>query len=519
MSQIDAKANIEKFGEKLFDYQKGGVEFLASRQTALLADEMGLGKTVQALVALPENAAALVVVPASVKLSWVREVAAWRPDLTAVALSGRKSFRFPTPGEVVIVNYDILPAVKQEGRKWVAPGLPTPVEGTILVADEAHKVKSPKARRTRSLKIVVDAILNEGGRAWAMTGTPLLNRPPELWSVLGVFDLDRKAYRHFGAFKNIFGGQKGRWGIEWPTRPADEDEAIRGFRSVALRRQASDHLDLPSLRESVKFVECDKKTLALCDKLQREIESNGIGLDDAVDAAIASRNGVGFEELSAARAALATAKLPALLDLASEYEEAGEPLIVFSAHRAAINTLSEREGWARISGSEDADQRGEIVAQFQRGELRGVAITIGAGAEGITLTRARTIIFLDRAWTPGINQQAAKRAHRIGQTRPVEIIDLVADHGIDERVHELLSAKSNLIASVIEKAAIRVTDAEVVDHTPADASEANILDQLRAIADALDGIDARIATKILDAGASATERQIKVAEQIVSRHV
>jgi SNF2 family DNA or RNA helicase len=515
---IDAAANIEKFGQKLFDYQKSGVEYLTGRQTALLADEMGLGKTAQALVALPEDAAALVVVPASVKLSWVREVAAWRPDLKAVALKGRKSFRFPQPGEVVIVNYDILPKAEQEGRTWIVPGLPTPVEGTILIADEAHKVKSPKARRTRSLKCVVEAILNEGGRAWALTGTPLLNRPPELWTVLGVFDLDRKAYRHFGAFKSIFGAVRGRFGLEWPTRPADEDAAIAGFRNVALRRQASDHLDLPSLRESVKYVECDRKTLALCDSLQREIESNGIGLDDAVDAAIAARNGVGFEELSAARAALATAKMPALLDLASEYEEAGEPLIVFSAHRAAINTLAERDGWARISGSEDADQRGEIVAKFQAGELRGVAITIGAGAEGITLTRARTVIFLDRAWTPGVNQQAAKRAHRIGQTRPVEIIDLVADHGIDERVHELLSAKSNLIASVVEKASIRVADAEVVDHTPADVSEAAILDQLRAIAGALAGIDARIATKILDAGAAATDRQIKVAEQIVGRH-
>jgi len=82
----------------------------------------------------------------------------------------------------------------------------------------------------------------------------------------------------------------------------------------------------------------------------------------------------------------------------------------------------------------------------------------------------------------------------------------------------LLSAKSNLIASVVEKASIRVADAEVVDHTPADVSEAAILDQLRAIAGALAGIDARIATKILDAGAAATDRQIKVAEQIVGRH-
>jgi SWI/SNF-related matrix-associated actin-dependent regulator 1 of chromatin subfamily A len=518
MINIDAKQNIEKYGQKLFDYQKGGVEFLAGRQTALLADEMGLGKTVQALVALPENAAALVVVPASVKLSWVREVAAWRPDLTVSCLKGRKSFRFPQAGEVVVVNYDILPKVDQEGRSWVIKDLATPVAGTVLIADEAHKVKSPKARRTRSLKCVVDAVLGQGGRAWAMTGTPLLNRPPELWSVLGVFDLDRAAYRHYGAFKSIFGGQKGRWGIEWPTRPADEDAAIEGFRNVALRRQADDHLNLPSLRETVKFVECDRKTLALCDSLQSEIEANGIGLDDAVDLAIESRNGVGFEELSAARAALATAKMPALLDIASEYEEAGEPLIVFSAHRAAINTLSEREGWARISGSEDADQRGEVVAKFQRGELKGVAITIGAGAEGITLTRARTVIFLDRAWTPGVNQQAAKRAHRIGQDRPVEIIDLVADHGIDERVHELLVAKSNLIASVIEKASIRVGDAEVEDNTPSDVTEDDIIDQLRTIAEGLEGVDARIAGKIIEAGTAATERQIKVAHQIVGRH-
>ena len=208
---INAEKNIEKFGNRLFPYQKAGVEFLASRDKALLADEMGLGKTVQALVALPENAAALIVVPASVKLSWSREIAAWRPDLKVTCLKGRKSFRFPESGEAVVVNYDILPKAEQEGRQWAIKDLATPVEGTVLVADEAHKVKSAKARRTKSLKCVVDHVLAHKGKAWAMTGTPLLNRPPELWSVLGCFDLDVQAYRHYGNFKNIFGGTRGRY--------------------------------------------------------------------------------------------------------------------------------------------------------------------------------------------------------------------------------------------------------------------------------------------------------------------
>src|SRR5262249_34576709 len=94
----------------LYPFQIAGVEWLAGRQRALLADEMGLGKTAQALLALPPGCPALVVCPASLKYNWVEEARRWRPEFTATALEGRGSFRLPRPGEVVAVNYDLLPA-------------------------------------------------------------------------------------------------------------------------------------------------------------------------------------------------------------------------------------------------------------------------------------------------------------------------------------------------------------------------------------------------------------------------
>ena len=105
---IDAVLQARGLG--LFPFQREGVAWLAGRHTALLADPMGLGKTVQTLCAIPEHAPVLVVAPAVAKGVWQREAARFRPDLKVTVLSGRGSFRWPAPGEMIVVNYDILPA-------------------------------------------------------------------------------------------------------------------------------------------------------------------------------------------------------------------------------------------------------------------------------------------------------------------------------------------------------------------------------------------------------------------------
>ncbi len=122
----------------------------------------------------------------------------------------------------------------------------------------------------------------------------------------------------------------------------------------------------------------------------------------------------GFESFSRIRALLAQSRIPAMLEMVEEYEEAETPLLVFSAHKAPIKALENRSGWAIITGETSAEDRFDIVKRFQEGKLNGVGLTIGAGGVGLTLTRASNILFVDLDWKPSMNIQAEDRAHRIG---------------------------------------------------------------------------------------------------------
>lgn len=452
---------LETFGTDLYPYQCAGVEWLTQRDRALLADEMGLGKTAQALVALPPNVPVLVVAPASVKLNWVKEASRWRPDFRSEIINGKKAFRFPEPGEIVVVTYDSLPkAEKVSGKGYLLPSeTGSPASFTHLIFDEIHKAKNSKSLRAKAARALVKAAIYSGGKAWALTGTPLVNKPNELWTILSVIGLAEKAYRSWLNFMSIFGGQRNRFGIEW-TGDIKADQAIEGLRRVSLRRTADDHLDLPEVMRQALPVAIDKKTNKLCDELVKQMGGPD-KLDEALALAIASRQGATFELLSAVRAALATSKTKALVDLVDDMEEQDEPLIVFSCHRAPLLALTQREGWAQITGSESAETRQAVVEAFQAGKLKGVAISILAGAEGITLTRAHRAIFVDRWWNPAINAQAEARIRRIGQDAShIQIIDLVASHAIDQRLHELLLTKGELINQTVDASAVRIRSSE-----------------------------------------------------------
>jgi superfamily II DNA or RNA helicase len=149
---------------------------------------------------------------------------------------------------------------------------------------------------------------------------------------------------------------------------------------------------------------------------------------------------------------LAKAKIEAMLQIVEEYEEQEEPLVVFSAHRAPIDLLEGREGWAVITGDTRPEDRTKIEDAFQRGELRGIACTIKAGGVAITLTRASHALFVDLEWTPALNAQAEDRICRIGQSRGVIITILVADHPLDIRIAQLLAQKRVYIEGSVDAA-------------------------------------------------------------------
>lgn len=441
-------------GLSLFAFQHVGVSWMAPRTCAMLLDEMGLGKTIQALLAAPADAPVLVICPAVAKGVWQREAAKWRSDLKVTVLDGRGSFRWPSVNEMVITNFDILPEAP--------PVAPT---GVVVIGDEVHALKSGKTARTKRCKAVCTAAREASGRTWGLTATPLLNRPPELWTILTVFGLEREIFGSWPRFVALFNGRQNKWGgYEWGQPDPQVGELMR---RGTLRRLRTEVLkDMPPKTRAVMNVTLSPAMKKTCDKALAALAKVGVNLDSLIDKAVSSSGGVAFEAISAARAALAAAKVETLLDLVESYEEQEEPVVVFSAHVAPLEALGRRPGWALITGATPAAERTAIENRFQKGELKGIAASIKAGGVAITLTRACNAVFLDLEWTPALNAQAEDRICRIGQTRPVQILRMVANHALDERIIDLLSEKQELIDGSVELSNMREGD------RPADLSRA-----------------------------------------------
>tara|TARA_Y100000385_G_C13097942_1_gene642573 strand:- start:919 stop:2406 length:1488 start_codon:yes stop_codon:yes gene_type:complete len=451
------KSRLSNKDLQLYPHQEAGIGFLSGRTNAALFDSMGVGKTCQSICSIPEGSPVVVICPAVVKQTWVNEFAIWADSFRCEIISGRGNFRWPQPGEVVICNYEILPSARSRGKLGycIDEEFGNPHTGTVVICDEVHKAKNPNAKRSKSTKAIARAATNRKGKIWLLTGTPLMNRPPELWNILGIADLQRKS---FGTWKNFvfkFNGRPTGYNrtLEWGD-PRPEVPSI--IRKVSLRRTLTAVVkNMPPKTRQDIVVDIDKQTQAQCEKAMLELDKLGIRLEDALNSSIRSRKEApAFQELSRARSMLAISKVPAALSIIEEYEEAEEPLIVFSSMRGPIDSLIERDGWEVITGGIASSARGPIVDKFQKGGLKGLGLTIGAGGVGITLTTGAYALFVDLDWNPANNSQAEDRIHRIGQSRPQLIKRIIANHALDQKICSILTKKQRIIEASVGASAI-----------------------------------------------------------------
>ena len=416
----------------LYPFQVQGVDWLSKRRRALLADEMGLGKTVEAVVSLPEYAKAVVIAPKIALPVWGRECHKWRPDLTPDIARGLT--QAPALGTLVITNYEMLPAELEDIEKMPREHRDC-WRDCILIVDEAHYVK----RRTTNRSKRIAGLAQLCGRTWGLTGTPLLNRPPDLWGVLSALGLREEVFKSWSHFVDFFHGVRGEYGWTW----GDPDPLVPELlRRVMLRRRRQDVLpDLPAKTYTTLVCDCDGQLRTRLDGLWAQWQDN-------LHAGVLPP----FEEMATVRAELASSRTATAHAMADECEEQGCPLVVFSAHVEPVRSLGSREGWAFIDGSTSAANRLRIEEEFQTGKLRGVALSIRAAGVAITLTRAWKAIFIDLDWTPAGNAQAEDRLPRIGQKSDrIEIVQMASDHPLDLRVLELLREKARVIDGAIEQ--------------------------------------------------------------------
>jgi hypothetical protein len=420
-------------------YQRHGVDWLFFLKQAglggVLADDMGLGKTLQTICALEKGS--LVVCPTSVLANWKAELARFRPSLSVNTYHGPG--RALSDADVTLTTYALL--------RLDADAL-APKSWRVVVLDEAQAIKNPDSQVTRA------AYRLTGALKLAVTGTPLENRLEELWSLM-----------HF-TNPGLLGG-RGDFGRNYADAieagSADKTQALRKkLAPFILRRLKKDVApELPPRTEAVRFVTLEEKERAVYDAVHAAtraevvtlLQGNGSVLK-ALEALLRLRQAACHSALVPGQQAKTSSKVEALVEDLSTAVADGHRCLVFSQWTSMLDLIepalkSAELTFSRLDGT--TTNRGELVQQFQAAQGPAVMLmSLKAGGTGLTLTAADHVFLVDPWWNPQVEAQAADRAHRIGQDKPVFIYRLVAQGTVEERILALQEKKRALFEAALE---------------------------------------------------------------------
>ncbi|MDF2962849.1 MAG: helicase [Paenibacillus sp.] len=433
----------------LRDYQKYGFGWMKTLAYynfgGILADDMGLGKTLQSIAfivsVLPDirgqQLPAIIVSPASLVYNWRNELKKFAPELRAVIADGGKAERGSvlknaSQADVIITSYPLL-------RRDIV--LYTGQSFHTLILDEAQVFKNHATQTAQAVKGI------QARYRFALTGTPVENRLEELWS---IFD---------AVFPGLFPGRKA-------FNELSRETVARRIRPFLLRRLKTDVLkELPEKIESLQASELlpDQKKLyaAYLAKLQQETLKH-------LDAETFQKNRIKIlagltrlrqlcchPALFVENYAGSSAKFEQLLEIVEECRSAGKRMLVFSQFTEMLGLIGRELAYQGVpyfylDGQTPASERVELCGRFNEGERDLFLLSLKAGGTGLNLTGADTVILYDLWWNPAVEQQAADRAHRIGQKSVVQVIRLVAQGTVEDKMYELQQKKKNLIDEVIQ---------------------------------------------------------------------
>jgi SNF2 family DNA or RNA helicase len=427
---------------ELRPYQRQGVAWLQFlRKTGvggILADDMGLGKTLQAISVL--GAKALVVCPTSVLSNWAAELHRFRPSLRVSTYHGPG--RALDDADVTLTTYAIL---------RMDEAALSELSWSTVVLDEAQAIKNPDSQAARA------AFGLKAPLRLALTGTPVENRLEELWSLM-----------HF-ANPGLLLGRKDferRWGSGVQEGRPEAISALRKrIRPFVLRRLKKDVApELPPRTESVLRVSLDDKERAVYDSVLAATRaqvvsavSEGGSVLKALEALLRLRQAACHCALVPGQEAQSSSKVEALLEALKTAAEDGHKALVFSQWTSLLDLVEPHlrqanVAFERLDGS-TVDRAG-VVERFQaQGGAPVMLISLKAGGTGLNLTAADHVFLMDPWWNPAVEAQAADRAHRLGQERPVNVYRLVALDTVEERIVALQDKKRALFDAALEGAA------------------------------------------------------------------
>ena len=427
-------------GLEYYDFQKEDIsKFVASGGSGLNANEQGTGKTIISLGLINQLDGIekiLVVCPSSLKINWKEEATKWLKDSYDIYIISTQS---DTPTlrqnrkQIFIINYELLVHYSSFIRscKW-----------DYLFLDEAHKIKNPTAQRTRevigSFNRGIEPIPCE--RVMPITGTPILSKPKEIWTLLYL--LDPMKWKSWDRFVRRYCDP-----VNSPTYDgaSNMDELHELLQPYMVRRKKRDVLK--ELPEKIR------QTISLNGN---KITHRALVYEEATLADCIGRSpAIAFSLIAEARKRTALAKVPMVVDHVMDALETGGPLILFAHHHVVIDKIIEelekkKVRVGEITGTVNNTKRDEAVKKFQNKELDVLIGSIGSMGTGLTLTAASQVIFAELPWTPGELMQAEDRAHRIGQKDAVLVQYIVVENSIDQKMTRILKTKAEIIDRVID---------------------------------------------------------------------
>ena len=419
---------------KLFPFQKIGIKFLMERKYALLADEMGTGKSCQAIVSARDlrEDKILILCPASVKYHWENEINIWDPTASVRIVNGSKWKA--VPAKYTIINYDLI------HKKAIAVAL-LKIQYDILICDEAHYLKNARTKRTKMV-YSIHGLAERAVRVWLMTGTPVLNRPVEIYPMLRRFMPERLGkFSDYMAFTRKFcGGYQGKWG--WDDRGATNIEQLSTYLdSFMLRRLKKDVMkELPDkIYQKILFDAPTREMTELVKKERAEYKK-----EDMLGSFSTMRQEVGL------------AKIPLVVEHLENLLEETDKVIVFAYHRKVLEELRRRlkdHNPVLLYGGLSAEQKQKCVDDFVTDRNKRVFLgqidAAGIGIDGLQKV-ANTVVFAEISWVPGQIRQAIDRCHRIGQENKVLVQFLMMKGGIDIQIYEGVAHKSKVVKKLVD---------------------------------------------------------------------
>ncbi|MBM3611015.1 MAG: DEAD/DEAH box helicase [Alphaproteobacteria bacterium] len=437
----------------LRDYQEEGFKYLSRLSNwgigACLADDMGLGKTIQATALLLEHSSkgsSLVVVPTSLSFTWRDELLKFAPTLNPILFQEssdrKKTIEEATKRDVLICSYGLL---HQEGellqkKTW-----------QVVILDEAQSIKNKDTKRWQYA-----TALKSKSRI-ALTGTPIENHLGELWSLFHFLNPGL-----LGSFSSF---QSKLW---TPIEKLKDPMAKRTLKALVspyiLRRTKSEVLlELPSKTEQTLFIEPSKEEEAFYEALRLK------ALERIKN--IAEGNQKRFSvlaEITRLRQAcchtslvddtfhLESSKIKAFLEIVKNLKENNHRALVFSQYVGYLkkirDVLEEEDiSYQYLDGTTPLKERQQQIEKFQEGEGDLFLISLKAGGTGLNLTAADYVIILDPWWNPAVEDQAASRAHRMGQERPVTVYRLIMKNTIEEKIINLHKDKRDLADDLLNE--------------------------------------------------------------------